>query len=158
MILPHRVNFIKKHFYEFSFDENDEIVEPDFEKFKTLNSAEQYFLASVYNWDDGAEVLDWIVKSEICDKGTAARIFWTAEPDYYFDYTEDTIDEWGKDVFHLLKNILERFKNDDFISSKWKFNPVEEGYQVDWPSAKGEWELPRDLKEGVKGKKPIVIG
>jgi hypothetical protein len=30
-------------------------------------------------------------------------IFWMAEPDYYFENTEETVDYWGKDVWMLLQ-------------------------------------------------------
>jgi len=159
MILPHRVKFIQKHFFEFSFNEdNEEEAVPDFEKFKTLSSAEQYHLAKIYNWDDGTQVLKWIVESSNCDKGTATRIFWMAEPDYYFDFTDETIDEFEKDVYDLLKIIIERFKKDNFKSSKFGFIPAKEGYKKDWDNAVGIWELPNSLKEGNKGSKPLVFG
>ncbi len=61
IIRPHKILLIKKNFFEFSFDddiENDEETIPDFKKFQTLNSAEQYYLADNYNWDDGTIVLN----------------------------------------------------------------------------------------------------
>ena len=109
MIRPNKILMIKKNFIEFSFDvdlENEEETIPDFKKFKTLNSAEQYYLADNYNWDDGPKVLQWIVDSSNCDKGTACLIFWRAEPDYYFDYTSNTVDEYEKDIWLLLQSII----------------------------------------------------
>ena len=159
MILPHRVNFIKKNFFEFSFDEDtEEEIQPDFDKFKSLSAKEQYYLASIYNWDDGAQVLKWIIESAYCDKGTATRIFWMTEPDYYFDYTSETIDEYERETFELLQMIIKRFKEGSFKTSKYKFLPEEEGYQTEWPNATGIWELPDELKKGNKGFKPLVIG
>jgi len=160
IITPKRVNLIREHFYEFSFgsDDFEEEIIPDFEVFKSLSSAEQYFLASEYNWDDGTIVLDWIVDSQKCDQGTATMIFWMAEPDYYFDYTEETIDDWGKDVWLLLQKIILKFKDKEFASSKFAFNPRGNGYKTDWDSAKGIWELPKELIKGNRGLKPIAIG
>ena len=160
MISPERAKFIKDNFFEFSFDEDEseEEVTPDFKLFQTLDSAEQYFIASEYNWDDGTTVLDWIIDSEICDKGTATMIFWMAEPDYYFDYTEETIDDWAKEVWKLLQKIITKVKNGEFTKSKYGFNPTKNGYQTEWESAKGIWELPNDLIKGNKGIKPIAIG
>ena len=159
MILPYRVKFIKKHFFEFSFNkETEEEIKPDFEKFETLSSAEQYHLSSIYNWDDGAQVLKWIIESDKCDKGTATLIFWMAEPDYYFDFTDETIEEFEKEVFDLLKKIVGRFKSDNFKTSKFGFVPNKEGYKTEWKNAIGMWELPNSLKEGNKGSKPIVLG
>lgn len=158
IILPHRVKIIENHFFEFSFGSEDDDVIPDKEVFNNLSSAEQYYLASIYNWDDGVTVMQWIVESDVCDKGTATRIFWMAEPDYFFDYDANTIDEYEKDVFNLLQLILERFKRKDFKSSKFRFIPENEGYQTNWETAKGIWELPEDLIRGNKGIVPLVFG
>ena len=160
IISSKRVKFIKDNFFEFTFQDEDSEKEviPDIKAFQSLTSAEQYFLASIYNWDDGTTVLDWIIDSEICDKGTATMIFWMAEPDYYFDFTEETIDDWAKDVWKLLQRIVTKVKNGEFTKSKYGFNPTKNGYQTEWESAKGIWELPNELIKGNKGIKPIAIG
>jgi hypothetical protein len=159
IILPKRVKLIEKHFFEFSFDsENEEDPIPDFEIFKKLSSAEQYYLASIYNWDDGIIVLNWIIDSPKCDKGTATMIFWMAEPDYYFDFTEETVEEWALDVWKLLQKIIAKMNNNEFSSSKFGFNPTKNGYRTDWEAAKGIWELPAVLIKGTSGIKPIAIG
>ena len=159
IVSPKRVKFIRENFFEFSLqnEDLDEEVIPDFEAFKTLSSAEQYFLASEYNWDDGTIVLDWIVDSPLCDKGTVIMIFWMAEPDYYFDYNKQTIDDWAKDVWKLLQKIISKMNNGEFTKSKYGFNPTKNGFETDWESAKGIWELPNDLVKGNEGIKPITI-
>jgi len=161
IVRPHKILMIKKNFIEFSFDddiENDEEIIPDFDKFKTLNSAEQYYLADNYNWDDGPIVLQWIIDSSRCDKGTACKIFWNAEPDYYYDFTAETIDEYEKDIWNLLQSILQRFKEDNFKTSRFEFIPADEGYKTDWPTKFDIWEIPTELKNGIKGKKPFGFG
>lgn len=161
IIRPNKILLIKKNFIEFSFDddiENDEETIPDFKKFQTLNSAEQYYLADNYNWDDGTIVLDWIIDSPKCDKGTACMIFWRAEPDYYYNYTAETIEDYQADVWHLLQKIVERFKKDDFKSSKFKFIPANEGYKTDWKIKLDVWKFPTELNNGIKGKKPLGFG
>ena len=161
IIRPNKILMIKKNFIEFSFDDdidNDEDTIPDFKKFQTLNSAEQYYLADNYNWDDGTIVLDWIIDSPKCDKGTACLIFWRAEPDYYFDYTAETIEEYQADVWNLLQKIVERFKKDDWKSSKFEFIPAKEGYKTNWPIKLDIWKFPNELNEGIKGKKPFLFG
>lgn len=161
IIRPHKILLIKKNFIEFSFDENednDEEILPDFEKFKTLNSAEQYYLAENYNWDDGIIVLDWIIDSPKCDKGTASLIFWKAEPDFYFDYTAETIEDYEKPVWNLLQKIVKKFNQNGFLKSRLKFDPKAEGYKTDWKTELGIWELPSELKAETKGKKPFGFG
>ena len=71
--------------------------------------------------------MDWIIDSPKCDKGTAYLIFWRAEPDYYYDYTAETIEDYQADVWHLLQKIVGRFKKDDFKSSKFEFIPAKGG-------------------------------
>ena len=159
IIFPNRVKLIRKHFFEFSFDsENDEDFIPDFEKFKQLSSAEQYYLASFYNWDDGTTVLNWIIDSPKCDKGTATMIFWMDEQDYFFDFTLETVEEWARDVWKLLQKIISKMNNGEFKSSKFGFSPIKNGYRTDWPSATGLWELPGELTKGTSGIKPIALG
>ena len=159
IITPSKVKLIRKHFFEFSFDTNETSDDPipDQDIFNTLSSSEQYFLASKYNWDDGTIVLDWIIDSPKCDKGTAVMIFWMAEPDYYFDYSEETVDDWARDVWKLLQKIIKKLKNNEFNKSKFAFNPKKSGYKTDWESAKEIWELPEILIKGTKGIKPIAI-
>ena len=158
VILPHRTKLIRKHFFEFSFDSDEEDPIPDFKVFQGLSAAEQYYLASIYNWDDGAIVLDWIIDSPKCDKGTAIMIFWMAEPDYYFDYTADTVADWAEEVWYLLQKIITKMKAGQFKTSRFPFIPSENGYRTDWESAIGIWELPADLINGSTGRKPLAIG
>ena len=161
IIRPFKISLIKKNFIEFSFkedeDKNEEII-PDFEKFKTLNSAEQYYLAENYNWDDGTIVLEWIIDSPKCDKGTASLIFWKAEPDFYFDYNAKTIEEYERPIWNLLQKIVKKFKENGFTNSQFKFDPVAEGYKTDWETELDIWEIPSELKTTTKGKKPFGFG
>ena len=158
MIPTERVQLIKDNFIEFSFESIDgEEITPDFEVFQGLSSAEQYYLASIYNWDDGTTVLDWIIDSPKCDRGTAIMIFWMAEPDYYFDFTLETIDDWAKDVWLLLQKIISKMRNEAFTTSNFGFSPAENGYQTNWDSANGIWELPDALVKGTTGPQPIEL-
>ncbi|MGN6211121.1 DUF4274 domain-containing protein [Parafilimonas sp.] len=36
---------------------------------------EYHYITSIYNWDDGTEVLSWIINSSLCDSATAKMIF-----------------------------------------------------------------------------------
>ena len=117
IILPYKEKFIQEKFIEFSFNNEDEDFLPDFKDFEKLNSTDQYYLAENYNWDDGVEVLKWIIESEKCDKGTASLIFWTSEPDFYFEKSVNEISDYEKDTFLLLKRIVEKFNKKEFRKS-----------------------------------------
>jgi len=126
IIFPWRERFIFNKFIENAFDETDESPR-DYKAFTTLGSAEQYYLASIYNWDEGVDVLKWIVQSPKCDKGTAGLIFWSAEPDFYINAKPETLPSYEREVFNLLQLITLRFNNSDFKTSYFKYEP---GYSI----------------------------
>ncbi|MBO2011415.1 DUF4274 domain-containing protein [Hymenobacter negativus] len=71
-ISQERANFLEANFFQFSFEER----EPDRTLFDTITSpTELHYMAHIYNWDDGPEVLGWIIDSPYCDRGTSAMIF-----------------------------------------------------------------------------------
>ncbi|MBB6370540.1 DUF4274 domain-containing protein [Chryseobacterium shigense] len=152
IVKPSRENFIKENFFELSFrDEN-----PDFEKFKTLNSTELHYLADIYNWDDGVEVLFWIINSGKCDKGTALMIFWRAVPDYYFEKNEDELEIYEKEVYQLLNKIVEAFKSNKFRRSGLKYNPADD-FDTDSEEIL-TWNIPNEMTKKTKGFKPVYLG
>jgi len=158
IILPYKENFIRKNFIEYSFNNpDDEDFLPDFTLFKKLNSTDLYYFAQNYNWDDGIEVLNWIIDSPKCDKGCASLIFWTSEPDFYFKYTEDTIPHYEKNVFLLLKKITYKFGNNEFIRSNLKYDPAERVKKLDWAKEYPGWQIPEELKHKTKGYIPISL-
>lgn len=149
MILPNREDFIRENFIELSFQEEETL--PNFELFKTLSSAEQYFLAHYFNWDDDITVLNWIIDSPKCDKGTASLIFWRAEPDSYFQYNYETVRSDEKKIVDLLQKIISKFKNNDFKKSSLKFDPIKNNYDVNASSEFEMWNIPSELKKPTKG-------
>lgn len=153
MILPNREDFIRENFIELSFKEEETL--PNFELFETLNSAEQYFLAHYFNWDDDITVLNWIIDSPKCDKGTASLIFWRAEPDSYFKYNYETVRSDEKNIVDLLQKIISKFKNNDFKKSRLKFDPIKNKYDVNASSEFKMWNIPAELKKPTKGF-PII--
>jgi hypothetical protein len=158
IILPFKEKFIRENFIEYSFNSEKEDYLPDFKLFEKLNSTDQYYLAQNYNWDDGIEILKWIVESKKCDKGTASLIFWTSEPDYYFEKSESEISDYEKDTFLLLKRIVEKFNNNEFKSSNLKYNPSDREKRIDWSKQNSEWFIPEELKKRTNGFSIICLG
>jgi hypothetical protein len=157
IILPYKEKFIQENFIAFSFNsENGECL-PEFKLFQKLNSTDQYYLAENYNWDDGVEILKWIIESKKCDKGTASLIFWTSEPNYFFEKSESEISDYEKDTFLLLKRIVEKFNNNEFKKSNLKYNPSERVKGVDWSKLNDEWIIPKELIETTKGFSVISL-
>ncbi|KPM30486.1 Hypothetical protein I595_3307 [Croceitalea dokdonensis DOKDO 023] len=159
IVTPSKERLIKENFIEYSFENEDYDFKPNFGIFKKLNSSDQYYLAENFNWDDGIDVLNWIIESPKCDSGTACMIFWKAEPDYYAEYNAETIGESDKEVFDLLQKIISKFKSSGFRKNKLKFNLLENGYSsADFDSEYSIWELPKELKNGTSGIIPISLG
>jgi len=141
--VPSNEELIEEKFFEYAQEDEDSL---DFEFFKTLNSKELHFCADIFNWDSGTLVLQWIIDSPKCDKGTAALIFWCGNPDYYIHSTRDTVADYSLDLFDLLQKIIYKFKHNEFKHHKIKFNPQKEGYQTEWETELDIWKLPKELK------------
>ncbi|WBV61277.1 DUF4274 domain-containing protein [Chryseobacterium camelliae] len=152
IVKPSRENFIKENFFELSFRDK----KPDFEKFKTLSSAELHYLTDIYNWDDGAEVLFWVVNSNKCDKATALMIFWRACPDYYLEKAENELEVYELEVNQLLKTIIESFKSNKFKRSVFSYNPQED-FEIEEDQILN-WNIPVEMTKVIKGFKPIYLG
>jgi|SRR6218665_814428 len=158
IILPYKEKFIQEKFIEFSFNNEEEGHLPNFKYFEKLNSTDQYYLAENYNWDDGIEVLKWIIESRKCDKGTASLIFWTSEPDFYFEKSVNEISNYEKDTFLLLKRIVEKFNKNEFRKSNLLYNPAQREKRIDWSKQNSEWNIPEELKKPTKGFSIISLG
>ena len=156
IVTPSKERIIIENFIEYSFENEDYDFIPDFDIFKKLNSADQYFLAENYNWDNGIEVLNWIINSPKCDKGTATLIFWKAEPRDYAEFDIENVGENEKEIFDLLQNIISKIKNREFKKSRFEFIPSE--LEVSEYSSEFEiWNLPQELLNGNKGILPISL-
>lgn len=158
IILPYKENFIINNFIQYSSDGEDDGQIPDYDLFLKLNSSDQYYLAQNYNWDNGVQVLRWIIESPKCDKGTASLIFWTSEPDFYFKYTEATIPNYEKGIFLLLQLITEKFNKNEFKKSNLKFDPTVKVSKIDWNENYAYWDIPKEIKISTKGLIPFSFG
>lgn len=158
ILLPYKEKIIRENFIEFSFDSEDDNSLPKFSLFEKLNSTDQYYLAENYNWDDGVKMLKWIIESKKCDKGAASLIFWTSEPDYYFEKSESKISDYEKDTFLLVKRIVEKCNNNEFKRSNLKYNPTDRENIIDWSKKNTEWKIPDELQKPTKGFSIISLG
>lgn len=127
-ITADRILFVDKHFTDFQYfnEENDDEKLPDYDLFLTLNAVEQYYLAESHNWDNLQNVLDWIIDSPICDKGTASMIFWLAQPDWYLSQPVEEIPDYEMPVYHLLQKIIRKFEQNEFKTEVLEFDPSNE--------------------------------
>ncbi len=69
-----------------------------------------------YNFDDGEEKIEQIIKDGRCDKASALLIYWLTQPYYYTE-------EFYNDIKPIPYYIEEGFKNNLYKDSANKFNP-----------------------------------
>lgn len=145
---------IIEKFFEFSFGGS----EPKKEDYKLLNnSASMHFLAENYNWDDGEEVMDWIISNPKCDKGTALIIFWKSEPDYYTQYKNAEEAEYNSLAFLMVRKIIENFETGFYKNESIAYNPKEEVYDLDYKYENAKWEIPDFMKQPTKGGRVFYL-
>ena len=152
-ISTNKTEFIRENFFEQSFADRT----PSFEKFKELTtSAQLHYLADIYNWDDGVEVLNWVVDSPLCDLGTAVMIFWRAEPSYYTKYSNAAEAEHDAEVLELLLKIVDNFKNKKYSKSKIKYDPIADQRDVNEIETNAKWTIPIEFKKATRGGRIIT--
>jgi hypothetical protein len=143
---------LKDKFFEFTFDDK----EPDKNFFETINDPLEYhYIASIYNWDDGVEVLSSIVNNPICDKGTAKMIFWRSQPSYYTRFLTEEEAGYDSDIFSLVKSIVDNFQNGFYSNQNIYYNPIEDSAaeETDYIDQKAKWQIPEFMREPSPGIK-----
>jgi hypothetical protein len=146
-----RTQFLTDNFFEFSFDDR----EPDKDVFDQITSpSELHFIAETYNWDDGTEVLSWIINSTICDKATARLIFWRSQPDFYTAFLSEEEAGYEAQTYTLLRNIIDNFAMDFYKSERIAYDPRKDPgapSDINYRNAKEKWQIPLYLKAASEG-------
>jgi hypothetical protein len=135
-------------FLDEKFCENNEPNKAVFDKIATSN--ELHYIAENYNWDNGITVLEWIAESELCSEATALMIFWRGQPyDYVkYNYYAKSIKHMDMDVFNLIKNVMEKYKNGFYKKTSIKYNPKE-----DMPN---DENIPEIMFKETYGEEPYI--
>lgn len=148
ILFPNKAKKIQDKFFEFSFNDK----EPKPEDYKLLDSSSaMHYLASIYNWDDGTEVLDWIISNPKCDKGTVVMIFWRAEPADYTIYQNEIEADYNAEVFLLLKKIIGNFETGFYKKEQIHYDPTQDGHNIEHIENDAKWKIPEFLKKNTKG-------
>lgn len=150
LLSQERKLLLQDKFFEFSFDDK----EPDKSFFETIdNPLEYHYIATVYNWDDGTEVLTWIVNSPLCDAGTAKMIFWRSQPSYYTRFSTKEEARFDSDVFELLKNIIDNFQKGIYSNQNIAYDATEDpsAEETDYKDPNAKWVIPDFMKEPSTG-------
>jgi hypothetical protein len=151
-ISPKMQGFIESNFFEWSFEESDNFLPSKDDFLKITHPAELHFLAYIYNWDDDAIVLKWILESPLCSRATANLIFWRCLPSYFeqADFCDPTTcQNYCEAGFLLIPLVLSRYKEANFSSSDITFDPSSEKEPVSVKS--GKWEVPAGVYDVING-------
>jgi len=155
-ITKKRFKFLEDNFFEFSFEGR----EPDRTIFDGIEKPEElHVIAWFHNWDDGAEVLNWIVNSPVCDSGTAKLIFWRSQPDYYTTFSSEEDAGSNADVYCLLRTIIQNFEDGFYKKHEIAYDPnTDEGapMDIDYRDPEEKWEIPSWMKVPVQGGDILV--
>jgi hypothetical protein len=96
--------------------------------YKKLTAAELHQFVQHWNYDDGIEPFDWIIKQKHCDKGTALCLYWFLQPDYFCKFANE--DEAKEDInyesYKLLKKIEQRYCTGFYEDENFSFDPKDE--------------------------------
>ncbi|TGD80288.1 DUF4274 domain-containing protein [Hymenobacter wooponensis] len=151
-----RAQLLADKLFQFSFEER----EPDKEFFDSLtNPVELHLIAGVYNWDDGMEVLLWIIDNPICDKATAAMIFWHAQPSYYTEFATEQEATYDADVYRLLRKIMTNWEVGFYRTNLISYDPRQDvkAEPIDSTYPNPKWSIPDYIKQPQVGQFPVEL-
>ncbi|MFH6989345.1 DUF4274 domain-containing protein [Flavobacterium collinsii] len=96
--------------------------------YQKLTAAEWHQFVQNWNYDDGIEPFEWIVKQKTLDKGTALCLYWLLQPDYFCRFKSE--DEAREDLYFgqykLLKEIEGRYSTGFYQDENFSFDPNKE--------------------------------
>jgi hypothetical protein len=96
--------------------------------YQKLTAAELHQFVQNWNYDDGIEPFEWIIKQQYLDKGTALCLYWMLQPDYFCDFkSEDEIQEdLNYESYKIIKEIEEKYIGGFYQDENFSFDPNEE--------------------------------
>jgi len=96
--------------------------------YQKLTAAELHQFVQHWNYDDGLEPFNWIVKQKHLDKGSALCLYWMLQPDYFCRFKNE--DEIKEDInyesYLLIKKIEKRYVSGYYQDENFSFDPKEE--------------------------------
>lgn len=112
--------------------------------YKKLTAEEWHQFVQNYNYDDGNEPFEWLVKQKLCDKGTVLCLYWHLQPDYFCgkekEYAED-------EDFLLIKEIEKRYLEDFYETELFSFDP-----KIEFLTSETNIScIPKEMQEKTKG-------
>lgn len=94
--------------------------------YKKLTSEEWHQFVLNYNYDNGNEPFEWLIKQKICDKGTALCLYWHLQPDFYCHSRNADTENIADNDYILIKEIEKRFAEGFYEQELFAFDPRKE--------------------------------
>lgn len=109
-----------------------------------LESAEELHVFAVnWNWDWGIKPLLEIIRSQLCDKGTALLIYWYCSPVAFYkrhQSQESVLDDYERRIYKLMKEVEQKYSQGFYTHQTIEFNPAK-----DWQEPYGGEELKQPI-------------
>jgi len=96
--------------------------------YQKLTAPELHQFVQNWNYDDGIEPFEWIVKQKHLDKGTALCLYWMLQPDYFcrFESEDEIKEDINYETYQLVKEIEQRYVSGFYADENFSFDPKEE--------------------------------
>ena len=151
--IPHaRRVFLDEHFFQWSFGKPAGFL-PGREAFASISHpAELHYVAFTYNWDDGPDVLLWILNSPLCSRSTANLLFWRSLPSYFeeSDFSDPlTCPEYCEPGFAVIRQVLLMYQSAQFSDMEIEFDPRAELEPV--RRINPTWTVPEGVFDSISG-------
>ena len=108
-------------------------------------------IALNYNWDNGFELPNLIVRNSHCDLGTALMLFYNADGYVILDKQNKYLVDGQKDWITFINMLFNKLLNNEFRSIKVSYQPELSKVQK-YKLKKANPNIPEMFFEGIRGK------
>ena len=130
------------------FSRRAEEIQVRMEKFVSTSCSpeELHYFSDRWNWGNGIDALQKVIRNPSCDFSTVQLIFWRASPDAYQHYAnrEEIQSNRELEMWDLIYEILERVEAGSYVEGTIPYNPSKDMYVPE--PGRGEWEIPEVLR------------
>ena len=100
-----------------------------------------------WNWDNGTEILRWIISQPNCDKGTSLLIYWYSTPRYFAQYLDrKEVAEYELDRYDFTKEIENKYISGFYKYENLSFDPHNDR-EHDWTEEYSTYPLKQPIPE-----------
>lgn len=117
---------------------------------------EWFFAATGTNYDD-KELLNWMIEQPECPESAAKAIYWYLGPGHFTKYTSETISEWRRDSFDMLRRIEANMARRFYRKSDVGFDPRADGMSGEnwveaYPISSAGIQIPEEMAQPTPGR------